>query len=123
MPEMGEHLVSREKPRRVAHCLKTARLRLIYLKALFFLLWCRPHVVHIQWLANGEEDLKTRRQALGRRLAEAHRAENTTLLEQVFTAESFSDVLTDTSAYRLRRPDAQLAHDRRTSKPSTGCVC
>jgi murein DD-endopeptidase MepM/ murein hydrolase activator NlpD len=63
-----------------------------------------------QELANGEEDLKARRQALGRRLAEAHRAENTTLLEQVFTAESFSDVLTDTSAYlAYGDQDAQLA--------------
>jgi murein DD-endopeptidase MepM/ murein hydrolase activator NlpD len=63
-----------------------------------------------QELANGEDDLKARRQALGRRLAEAHRAENTTLLEQVFTAESFSDVLTDTSAYlSYGDQDAQLA--------------
>jgi len=63
-----------------------------------------------QELANGEDDLKARRQALGRRLAEAHRAENTTLLEQVFTAESFSDVLTDTSAYlAYGDQDAQLA--------------
>jgi murein DD-endopeptidase MepM/ murein hydrolase activator NlpD len=63
-----------------------------------------------QELANGEEDLKARRQALGRRLAEAHRAENTTLLEQVFTARSFSDVLTDTSAYlAYGDQDAQLA--------------
>ena len=63
-----------------------------------------------QELANGEEDLEARRQALGRRLAEAHRAESTTLLEQVFTAESFSDVLTDTSAYlAYGDQDAQLA--------------
>lgn len=63
-----------------------------------------------QELANGEDDLQARRQALGRRLAEAHRAENTTLLEQVFTAESFSDVLTDTSAYLAYGDhDAQLA--------------
>jgi murein DD-endopeptidase MepM/ murein hydrolase activator NlpD len=63
-----------------------------------------------QELANGEDDLKARRQSLGRRLAEAHRAENTTLLEQVFTAESFSDVLTDTSAYlSYGDQDAQLA--------------
>jgi murein DD-endopeptidase MepM/ murein hydrolase activator NlpD len=63
-----------------------------------------------QELANGEDDLKARRQALGRRLAEAHRTENTTLLEQVFTAGSFSDVLTDTSAYlAYGDQDAQLA--------------
>jgi len=63
-----------------------------------------------QELANGEADLKARRQALGHRLAEAYRSENTTLLEQVFTAESFSDVLTDTSAYlSYGDQDAQLA--------------
>ena len=63
-----------------------------------------------QELANGEADLKARREALGRRLAEAHRAENTTLLEQVFTADSFSDVLMDTSAYlAFGDQDAQLA--------------
>jgi murein DD-endopeptidase MepM/ murein hydrolase activator NlpD len=63
-----------------------------------------------QELASGEEDLKARRQALGRRLAEAARTENTTLIEQVFTAESFSDVLTDTSAYlAYGDQDAQLA--------------
>jgi murein DD-endopeptidase MepM/ murein hydrolase activator NlpD len=63
-----------------------------------------------QELANGEADLKARRQALGLRLAEAYRSENTTLLEQVFTAESFSDVLTDTSAYlSYGDQDAQLA--------------
>lgn len=52
-----------------------------------------------QELASGEEDLKARRQALGQRLAEAYRTENTTLLEQVFTADSFSDVLSQASAY------------------------
>ncbi|MFV2064100.1 MAG: murein hydrolase activator EnvC [Chloroflexota bacterium] len=52
-----------------------------------------------QELGSGEVDLKARRQALGQRLAEAYRAENTTLLEQVFTADSFSDALTETSAY------------------------
>jgi murein DD-endopeptidase MepM/ murein hydrolase activator NlpD len=63
-----------------------------------------------QELANGEEDLKVRRQALGRRLAEAHRTESATLIEQMFTAESFSDVLTDTSAYlAYGDQDAQLA--------------
>ena len=50
-------------------------------------------------LRSGEADMTARRAALGLRLADAYRAENTTLLEQVFTAESFSDVLTDASAY------------------------
>jgi murein DD-endopeptidase MepM/ murein hydrolase activator NlpD len=63
-----------------------------------------------QELANGEADLKARRQALGLRLAEAYRAENTTLMEQLFTADSFSDALTDTSAYlSYGDQDAQLA--------------
>ncbi len=63
-----------------------------------------------QELANGETDLKARRQALALRLAEAHRAENTTILEQLLTAESFSDVLSDTSAYlSIADQDAQLA--------------
>ena len=63
-----------------------------------------------QELANGEADLKARREALGLRLAEAYRSENTSLIEQVFTAESFSDVLTDTSAYlAYGDQDAQLA--------------
>lgn len=63
-----------------------------------------------QELANGEADLKSRREALGLRLAEAYRSENTSLIEQVFTAESFSDVLSDTSAYlAYGDQDAQLA--------------
>jgi murein DD-endopeptidase MepM/ murein hydrolase activator NlpD len=52
-----------------------------------------------QELASGEDDLQARRQALGERLADAYRTENTTLLEQVFTADSFSDVLSQASAY------------------------
>ena len=65
-----------------------------------------------QELASGEQDLKARRQALGQRLAEAYRAENTSLLEQVFTAESFSDALSDTSAYlAYGDQEAQLARD------------
>ncbi len=63
-----------------------------------------------QELANGESDLKARREAFGLRLAEAYRAENTTLLDQFFTAESFSDALTDASAYlSYGEQDAQLA--------------
>jgi murein DD-endopeptidase MepM/ murein hydrolase activator NlpD len=63
-----------------------------------------------QELANGEADLRLRREALGQRLAEAYRSESTTLIEQVFTAESFSDVLTDTSALlAYGDQDAQLA--------------
>jgi murein DD-endopeptidase MepM/ murein hydrolase activator NlpD len=63
-----------------------------------------------QELAAGETDLKMRRESLGRRLVEAYRTENTSLLDQVFTADSFSDVLTGTSAYLAYGDrDAQLA--------------
>src|SRR5262245_14366032 len=57
-PEVGEPRSGRQKPRPMADGLKKARLRLIFFKALIYLLWYRPHVVHIQWLANGEEDLR-----------------------------------------------------------------
>ena len=63
-----------------------------------------------QELSAGEADLKARREALSLRLAEAYRSENTSLIEQVFTAESFSDVLTDTSAHlAFGDQDAQLS--------------
>jgi murein DD-endopeptidase MepM/ murein hydrolase activator NlpD len=63
-----------------------------------------------QELASGQEDLEVRRQALGQRLAEAYRTQNTSLLEQVFTADSFADVVTQTSAYlAYGEHDAQLA--------------
>ena len=65
-----------------------------------------------QELASGEQDLEARRQALGQRLAEAYRTENTTLLEQVFTAGTFSDVLSEASAYlAYGDQDAQLARE------------
>ncbi len=61
-------------------------------------------------LANGEADLKARREALGQRIVEASRSESTSLITQVFTAESFSDVLSDTSAALAYGDlDAQLA--------------
>ena len=61
-------------------------------------------------LANGEADLKARREALGLRIVDAYRSENTSLIEQVFTADSFSDVLSDTSAaLAYGDQDAQLA--------------
>ena len=63
-----------------------------------------------QELEAGEDDLRARRDSFQLRMAEAYRSQNTTLLEQVFTAESFSDVLTDTSAYlSYGDQDAQLA--------------
>lgn len=63
-----------------------------------------------QELASGQQDLESRRQALGQRLAEAYRTQNTSLLEQVLTADSFADVVSDTSAYlAYGEQDAQLA--------------
>jgi murein DD-endopeptidase MepM/ murein hydrolase activator NlpD len=63
-----------------------------------------------QELVAGEDDLKARRESLGQRLVEASRTDSTTLLTQVFTADSFSDVLTDTSAFlAYGEQDAQLA--------------
>ena len=63
-----------------------------------------------QELANGEADLKSRRESMGLRFAEAYRTNETSLIEQVFTADSFSDVLTDTSAFlSYGEQDAQLA--------------
>ena len=65
-----------------------------------------------QELASGEEDLRARRQALGQRLTEAYRAESTTLLEQVFTADSFTDVMSQANAYlAYGDQDKQLAQD------------
>ena len=65
-----------------------------------------------QELVSGEEDLRARRQALGQRLTEAYRAESTTLLEQVFTADSFTDVMSQANAYlAYGDQDKQLAQD------------
>jgi murein DD-endopeptidase MepM/ murein hydrolase activator NlpD len=63
-----------------------------------------------QELANGEADLKARREAFGLRLVDAYRVDSSTLIDQIFTADSFSDVLTDTSSYlAIGDQDAQLA--------------
>jgi murein DD-endopeptidase MepM/ murein hydrolase activator NlpD len=65
-----------------------------------------------QELGSGEEDLRARRQALGQRLTEAYRAESTTLLEQVFTADSFTDVMSQANAYLAYGDrDKQMAQD------------
>jgi murein DD-endopeptidase MepM/ murein hydrolase activator NlpD len=63
-----------------------------------------------QELANGEADLKARREAFGLRLVDAYRVDSSTLIDQIFSADSFSDVLTDTSSYlAIGDQDAQLA--------------
>jgi murein DD-endopeptidase MepM/ murein hydrolase activator NlpD len=61
-------------------------------------------------LKQAEDDLTARRRLLAQRLAEAYRVQQTSLLEQVITAESFSDVLADVSSHlRFGNQDAQLA--------------
>lgn len=65
-----------------------------------------------QQIAAGSEDLDARRRMLGARLVEAYRSQNTSLLEQLFGAGSFTDVLTNASAYlSYGEQDAQLAQD------------
>ena len=63
-------------------------------------------------ISQGSDELEARRRLLGQRLAEAYRSQNTSLLEQVFTSASFTDVLTQASAYlAYGDQDAQLARD------------
>ncbi len=63
-----------------------------------------------QEIADGDRELDERRQLLGARLAEAYRAQNTSLLEQVLADQSFSDVLTAANAYlSYGDQDARLA--------------
>jgi len=63
-----------------------------------------------QEIADGDRELDQRRRLLGERLAEAYRAQNTSLLEQVLADQSFSDVLTAANAYlSYGDQDAQLA--------------
>jgi murein DD-endopeptidase MepM/ murein hydrolase activator NlpD len=65
-----------------------------------------------QEIAQGAEELTARRQALGERLADAYRTQNTSLLEQVLGADSFADVLTDASAYvAYGEQDSQMADE------------
>ncbi len=51
-----------------------------------------------QEIDQGAAELDARRQALGARLADAYRTQNTSLLEQVLVSDSFADVISDTSA-------------------------
>ncbi len=63
-----------------------------------------------QEIAQGAADLADRRRALGQRLADAYREQHTSLLEQVIDSGSFSDVVSDTSAYlAYSDQDAQMA--------------
>ncbi len=63
-----------------------------------------------QEIAQGAAELDARRQALGARLADAYRTQNTSLLQQVLDSGSFTDVLSDASAYlAYGDQDAQMA--------------
>lgn len=63
-------------------------------------------------IADGSAELDSRRRLLGARLAEAYRSQNTSLLEQLLGAGSFTDVLTNASAYlAYGDQDALLAQD------------
>jgi murein DD-endopeptidase MepM/ murein hydrolase activator NlpD len=75
-------------------------------------------LAHLDWtldvlndqLSQAQDDLLARRRLLAQRLAEAYRVQQTSLLEQVITAESFTDVLAEVSSHlRFGDQDAQLA--------------
>jgi murein DD-endopeptidase MepM/ murein hydrolase activator NlpD len=70
-----------------------------------------------QQISLGARDLDLRRRALGDRLADAHRAQGTSLLEQILGSGSFTDVLADASAYLSyadedRRMAESIANDQ-----------
>ena len=52
-----------------------------------------------QEIQQGSDELDARRSALGARLADAYRSQGTSLLEQVLSSGSFTDVVSDASAY------------------------
>ena len=63
-------------------------------------------------IQQGESELESRREGLNQRLADAYRTSNTSLLEQVFAADSFADVLSDASAYvAYGEQDSQIAQE------------
>jgi len=65
-----------------------------------------------QEIQQGADELDQRRAALGARLADAYRSQNTSLLEQVLDSGSFTDVVSDASAYlAYGDQDAQMAKD------------
>jgi murein DD-endopeptidase MepM/ murein hydrolase activator NlpD len=75
-------------------------------------------LAHLDWtldvlndqLSQAQDDLLARRRLLAQRLAEAYRVQQTSLLEQVITADSFTDVLAEVSSHlRFGDQDAQLA--------------
>jgi murein DD-endopeptidase MepM/ murein hydrolase activator NlpD len=61
-------------------------------------------------IAQGTEDLQAQQRALGQRLADAYRSQQTSLLEQVLSSSSFTDILSQASAYlALGEQDAAMA--------------
>ena len=63
-----------------------------------------------QEIQQGSDELDARRAALGARLADAYRSQGTSLLEQVIDSGSFTDVVSNASAYlAYGDQDAQLA--------------
>jgi len=63
-------------------------------------------------IAQGEQDLETRKGVLGERLAEAYRTGQTSLLEQILDSSSFADVVTDMDAHlRFGDLDVELARE------------
>ena len=73
---------------------------------------------HLDWtlgvlesqLAQAERDLQSRQRLLAQRLAEAYSAQQTTLLQQVLVADSFTDALAEVDDHlRLGNQDAELA--------------
>ncbi|MBA2254888.1 MAG: peptidoglycan DD-metalloendopeptidase family protein [Chloroflexi bacterium] len=61
-------------------------------------------------LDNGERDLADRRRLLAARLGEAYRTQQTTLLEQMLSADSFTDVFAEIDAFlRFGDQDRRLA--------------
>jgi peptidoglycan hydrolase CwlO-like protein len=61
-------------------------------------------------LDHGERDLADRRRLLGARLAEAYRTQQTSLLEQVLSNDSLTDVFSDVDSFlRFGDQDKQLA--------------
>ena len=73
---------------------------------------------HLDWtlsllddeIRRGEADLGERRTLLGKRLDESYRTQQTSLLQQVFSADSFADALADSASYlELGNQDVELA--------------
>jgi murein DD-endopeptidase MepM/ murein hydrolase activator NlpD len=75
-------------------------------------------LTHLDWtlgiledeLAQAKDDLAQRKRLLAQRVAEAYKLQQTSLLEQVLTADSLTDVLAQVGTYlRVGQQDADLA--------------